>query len=90
MGQLLDHIKSEDILSLSLKVIFIQYNQKQTDYSVSFPIFESQGNTHETYEKELTGFEKRQLERKEKRLKKLNASRVKKEVIPKIKPHKPL
>lgn len=57
---------------------------------MSFPIYETRTTISTNYSPELSEYDKKQQMRKEKRLKKLNASRVKKEVVPKIKPRKPL
>lgn len=58
---------------------------------MSFPIYEADSVTHKTpYVKEMTLEEKRKLKYKEKRLKRVNNERVKREVVPKIKPKKSL
>ena len=62
----------------------------ETDYSVSFPIFQANSLATKEYVKELTPQEKKQQKFKEKRLKDWNKNRVKREFVPKIRPHKPL
>ena len=90
MAKVLQHINSEDILSLSLKVCTICCANMETDYSVSFPIFQANSLATKEYVKELTPQEKKQQKFKEKRLKDWNKNRVKREFVPKIRPHKPL
>ncbi|KAK8790086.1 hypothetical protein WA538_001527 [Blastocystis sp. DL] len=81
MVTMLKMIPAEDVASMSLK----------TDQSVSFPIYEADSVIHKTpYVKEMTLEEKRKLKYKEKRLKRVNNERVKREVVPKIKPKKSL
>lgn len=57
---------------------------------MSFPIFQANPVAEKEYVKELTPQEKKQLKFKEKRLKDWNKNRVKREFVPKIRPHKPL